>query len=222
MKTPLILAAASLAAIFFAPSADATLVAYWNFNGLTASTNNGTSYSPTSGTAGLVLEGWTTTGSSGITSFGGTTVNALNSDPSGQSLSLQGGTSSGTPNNGATLTISFSMVSLTDPVLSFATQGTGTGFGSNQISYSTNGTDFTNFGSAYTPASSYAAQVFDFSSIDALDGATTAYIRITFSGASGSSGNNRIDNIQINAVPEPAAALLGSLGLIGLLRRRRA
>lgn len=30
-----------------------------------------------------------------------------------------------------------------------------------------------------------------------------------------------IDNVAINAVPEPAAALLGALGLLGLLRRRR-
>lgn len=30
-----------------------------------------------------------------------------------------------------------------------------------------------------------------------------------------------IDNIALTAVPEPAAALLGSIGLIGLLRRRR-
>jgi hypothetical protein len=35
--------------------------------------------------------------------------------------------------------------------------------------------------------------------ITALDGAATAYLRITFNGASGASGNVRLDNIQLNA-----------------------
>ena len=33
--------------------------------------------------------------------------------------------------------------------------------------------------------------------------------------------NSTFDNLAVNVVPEPAAALLGGLGLLGLLRRRR-
>ena len=39
--------------------------------------------------------------------------------------------------------------------------------------------------------------------------------------ASGSTGGS-IDNLTLDVVPEPATALLGGLGLLGLLRRRRA
>ncbi|QTN33001.1 PEP-CTERM sorting domain-containing protein [Akkermansiaceae bacterium] len=212
-----VMAFSALAAV----SGNGATIAYWNFNTLTASTNNGTTYAPTSGSGSITLAGWTTTGSTGITSFGGSTVNALNSDPSGQSLSLQGGASTGTPNNGATMTFSFVMTGLTDPIITFATQKTSTGFISNQVSYSTDGTAFTPFGTPYNPATSYAVQTIDLSSISALDNAATAFVRITFSGATGTTGNNRIDNVQINAVPEPSAALLGAFGALALLRRRR-
>jgi len=46
---------------------------------------------------------------------------------------------------------------------------------------------------------------------------------VTFSGATDSGGNNRLDNIQFNAtaVPAPGAlALLGVAGLIGARKRR--
>src|SRR5262249_21213733 len=104
----------------------------------------------------------------------------------------------------------------------------GTGFNSDQLSYSTDGTAFTNFGSAYTPAGSFALQSFDLSTITQLDNQATAFLKITFGGATGTSGNNRLDNVQINgtliptAVPLPNAAWGGGvlLGLIALHKRR--
>ena len=59
--------------------------------------------------------------------------------------------------------------------------------------------------------------------ITMLDGRAVAFLRITFQGASSASGNNRIDNLQLNAdvIPAPGAmALLGVAGLIGSRRRR--
>ena len=37
----------------------------------------------------------------------------------------------------------------------------------------------------------------------------------------GGTAENRVDNISLTAIPEPSTALLGGLGLLGLLRRRR-
>jgi hypothetical protein len=34
-------------------------------------------------------------------------------------------------------------------------------------------------------------------------------------------GTMTVDNLSVSYIPEPTAALLGSLGLLGLLRRRR-
>lgn len=47
--------------------------------------------------------------------------------------------------------------------------------------------------------------------------------RLTFSGATADGSGSRIDNVQFNAniIPEPSVALLGGLGLLAFLRRRR-
>lgn len=56
-------------------------------------------------------------------------------------------------------------------------------------------------------------------------GGNTLQNILAFGGREGTAAEDfaySIDNISITAVPEPTTALLGSLGLIGLLRRRRA
>ncbi len=68
--------------------AESALIAYWNFNTLSPSINNGTSYAPTTGSASLNLNGWTATATDGIKAFAGSTVNALNADPAGQAVAL--------------------------------------------------------------------------------------------------------------------------------------
>ena len=58
----------------------------------------------------------------------------------------------------------------------------------------------------------------------ALDNQTQAWFRIAaLSGSTGSGSRDSfaIDNFSITAIPEPAAALLAALGLLGILRRRR-
>ena len=163
----------------------------------------------------------------------GTSNNARLGDPAGQALSLQGGT--GNANNGRNLTFNVSTVGFSDLIVSFATQGTSTGFNSNQFQYSLDGLTFINFGSPYIPAAAFGAVplVFTLTSIAGLNNNPNAAFRIVFNGAASATGNNRIDNIVVEGspstasatVPEPTTALLlfsGVSGLLALKRKRRA
>jgi len=225
MKT----AAALVVACAAVSAAQADLIAYWNFNSNVTGTNNGGSYAADVGT-GLIevaVASQDNAGNNrGINSFAGSTINAIAPDPAGQALAIQGSaaeTSGLDPvnNNGATITITFSMAGYQDLFLSFATQRTSTGFNSNQVAWSTDGVNFTDIGDAYTPNTSYSLVTIDFSGL--LDDAPTAYIRITLDGATANAGNNRFDNFQLNATALPAPGALALAGLGGLLiaRRRR-
>jgi hypothetical protein len=158
-----------------------------------------------------------------VFTLGGSTLNLPPGDPAGQALGLQGGTS--TANNGAYIQFSLSTVGYTGVFVSFATQGTGTGFNSNQFQYTTDGVNFVDFDSPYTPLSTYSVMVFDMGTITALNNNPNAAFRIIFNGASSASGNNRIDNLAVygkaaEAVPEPASFVLLSIGLGGAVARR--
>jgi hypothetical protein len=236
MKLKSVLLVSGLA---FAAAANATTLSYYSFNASTAGTggNLGTlnSTSPDVQDASVTSAGLTTNvAAANFGTFAGTTVNRLDASyVSGGALALQNGTNGA--NNGKY--VQFGIVSTTSAFsglsLSFASQRTGTGFNSNQLSYSTDGVNFTNFGSAYTPASSFAVaganvvQSFDLSGVSALSGVSTVYLRITFSGGTTSSaaGNNRIDNLivsgNVQAVPEPASMAVLGLGVVAMLRRPR-
>ncbi len=161
----------------------------------------------------------------------GTTNNARLGDAAGQSLSLQGGT--GTANNGRHITFNVGTLGFSNIVVSFATQGTSTGFNSNQFQYSLDGVTFTNFGAPYTPASAFGAVplVFSLASVAGLNDNPNAAFRILFNGASSATGTNRIDNLVVEgtaattSIPEPTTAILllsGLSGVYGLRKRRRA
>lgn len=225
---------ALLSLVIAGANANAVVIAYWNFNNLTPggttgapSNANQTAYAPSQGAGSLNLQNIVsragTTLPWGITNFGGSTLNTLNSDPSGQALAIEGGTTS-LQNNGARMVLQVSTLGLENLVLTFATRGTAAGFVSNQVAYSTDGVNYTNFGTPYSQTTSYALMTFDFSSVTALDNVSNAYVRITFNGATSASGNNRIDNIQLNAtqvVPEPATLAALGVGVAALVRRRR-
>jgi hypothetical protein len=203
-----------------APAAFADELAVWNFNDSNLTVDRGTGTLVSNNNAVNLLFA------------AGTTTNARLGDAAGQSLSLQGGTS--TANNGRHITFNVSTLGFSNIVVSFATQGTSTGFNSNQFQYSLDGVTFINFGLPYTPASAFGSVplVFTLASIVGLNDNPNAAFRILFNGATSSTGTNRIDNVVIEGtaaavseVPEPATAILllsGLSGAYGLRKRRRA
>ena len=197
-------------------AAQANELAIWNFNDSNLIVDHGT---------GVVTTDFIV---ANILFAAGTTNNARLGNPAGQSLSLQGG--SGTINNGRHLTFNVSTLGFSNIVVSFATQGTSTGFNLNQFQYSLDGITFVNFGSAYTPATAFGSVplVFTLTAIAGLNDNPSAAFRVVFNGASSATGTNRIDNFVVegspSGVPEPATALLllsGLSGLFGLRKRRR-
>lgn len=204
------------ALIFFAASqaALADELAIWNFNDSDLSVDHGSG---------------TLTSNLNIVNLlfaAGTTNNARLGDAAGQALSLQGGT--GVANNGRNITFNVSTVGFSNIVVSFATQGTSTGFNSNQFQYSLDGTNFIDFGPPYTPATVFGTLpvIFTLTSIVGLNNNPNAAFRIVFNGATSSTGNNRIDNIVVEGtnatIPEPTTALLllSGLGALYKLKRR--
>jgi hypothetical protein len=192
-------------------------ISVWNFNDSDLVVDHGT------GTLTSNFNG------ANILFAGGTTNNGRQGDTAGQALSLQGGT--GNANNGRNITLNVSTVGFANIVVSFATQGTGTGFNSNQFQYSLDGVNFVNFGSPYVPAAAFGAVpvVFSLSSIMGLNNNPNAAFRIVFNGATSATGNNRLDNIVVEGssttIPEPTTILLlltGLTGLLGLKSKKRA
>ncbi|MFZ9937133.1 MAG: hypothetical protein ACO3JG_08715 [Luteolibacter sp.] len=246
LKPTKTITALALSAFTLAGSHAATLIAGFDFQttttggtAATASSSGNPSplvYNANFGSATLYLNG--TNGSSTfttgvnnpqVTSFSGTDVNTA-----GTSFStVTSGTASlavaNSSANGFRMVFVLSMTDLEGLGISYATQATNTGFGLQTWSYSTNGSTFTDF-DTFAPGGGSGGTVnfatngvvsLDTTALSVLDGEQNVYIGLTLSGATNTSGNNRLDNIQFTAVPEPSAALLGGLGMLALLRRRR-
>ncbi|HWF88144.1 MAG TPA: PEP-CTERM sorting domain-containing protein [Pyrinomonadaceae bacterium] len=217
-RIPFNLICAVLLFVAASQAAMADELAVWNFNDSNLTVDHGSGTLTTSINAANVLFA------------AGTTNNARQGDIAGQALSLQGGSS--TANNGRNITFNVSTLGFSDIVVSFATQGTSTGFNSNQFQYSLDGVSFIDFGSPYIPATAFGSVplIFSLAAIAGLNDNPNAAFRIVFNGASSATGTNRLDNIVVEGttlptgeIPEPASVLLLASGLGGLykIRRRR-
>ncbi|MBK6347770.1 MAG: chitobiase/beta-hexosaminidase C-terminal domain-containing protein [Bacteroidales bacterium] len=143
---------------------------------------------------------WASTASNPeLTAFTGTVLN----DPrttqiSGLAIALANNSA-----NGKSVVFKFSMAGYIDPVMSFATRGTSTGFSTHQWAWSTDGSNFTNFGTnTANTTTTFLARSLDMSAINELDQAADVYLRLTLTGATSTTGNSRIDNLVINATAE--------------------
>jgi len=157
---------------------------------------------------------WTSSSSNPqVTGFGGTAINTGNglSTVTGSPACL--GLANSTANT-KTVAFKFSMTGKKNLSVSYAAQRTSTGFASHKWEISTNGTTWTEVETISSLPSSY--EIITLNPITALNNTETAYLRLTVAGATSSTGNNRLDNIQLNALGESTPAITPS-GTFGSL-----
>lgn len=196
MKRPLL---SLLTVLMTASGALADTVAYWNFNSLSIATASApgaggvpTSITANQGTGTVSLTGWTGL----VDDFGGSTINAISPDASGASLSLVSNAG-----NNSYIELQLNLADFGDPIITFATRGTSSGYNTGSWSYSVAGGAFTTISGVNTATTSttFALATVDLSAINAVDGQANVRLRCTFSGATSTTGNNRIDNLLVSA-----------------------
>lgn len=110
--------------------------------------------------------------------------------------------------------VTFSLINLTDDLL----------ISSQTYNFPVPGAAISN---TYSPIAQGNTVIINYdNSLGSMVGDTIA-LRISGTGSPNQGGNNFnntgwIDNVTVTAVPEPGAALLGGIGMLALLRRRRA
>ncbi len=160
-----------------------------------------------------------------IQSFGGSTVNAQFGADTGGSLAVQGGTSNG--NNGSFIEIAFDASAYENILFSFAGRRTGTGFTDVDIDAYDGNTFLGNIFSDLNLTSGSTLELISLST-SLLNNVADARIRLTLNGATGTTGNVRLDNFFIQAdpksgvIPTPGAVALFGLAGLTAARRRRA
>ena len=183
-----------------------TLVYYWNFNQNTPPTDT-TWDQPIMAAVGDAEITYTFTEAF---SFAGTTLNGEGGEVNGGSFAPRGGAD--TVNNGAYFTIHASTVGLDNIVMSYPTRRTSTGFNTQEVKYTVNGSDWitkytldlTDFENGWVAGQMMEV---DFSGTPGVANNPNFAIRVVLTGCTTAAGNNRIDNIRITAASQGAAAM---------------
>ncbi len=166
------------------------LVHYWNFN----SSDTSVMLTPTY-TAGGGFISYVAGYFDAVTP--GSLLNARNGDDSGSGLRMR--------NPYTSVTIHLPTTGYTKPILTFATQRSSSGPSSNNVMYTLDGTNFISTGlsaSSFTIGTSWTEFSFDFSSISGADNNPNFAVKfIPTNNDTGSSGNDRYDNITLDGIP---------------------
>ena len=200
------------------------LLAGWDFQ---TTTNGGTAAvaSPSTpnkfvanfGTGTLYLDGsngssnWLT--ASELDSFSGNAGSGVfSSTTSGAAtLSIKGGASPFTA-NGKYMVFAVDMSNKLGLTISYDTRYSGTtGFLSQVWDYSTDGINWSNAGTITVSSATFATK--SLAEITALNGDSSAFVRLSLTGATSASGNNRLDNISFLALGADSTTGSGVLGI---------
>jgi len=169
---------------------------YWNFN-----TNPPTS--PATWTPPLISDigsGQISYNFDSTTSFGGSTLNGETGEVTGGSLVPVAGTD--LVNNGKYFEMTVPTTGYENIILSYATRGTGTGFSTQEVQYSLDGTNFTTLTTfTGTNVTAWSVRIADLTEVAGVANNANFKIRILVDGASSATGNNRFDNIKVNGDP---------------------
>ena len=193
------------------PPAPTGVIASWNFDAAVNTTTPKfvSPIPPNFGAGELRFSKWSGTS--------GSSANGTNDDftgVSGASLGLIG-----TNGNGGNVDLVFSSSGWAALSVSFFTRGTTTGYTTGTWSWSTDGVNFTTIAGLNTvlTASEFLADptIVDFSNIAALNNAANVTIRYTLTGATGSTGNNRIEDVKILGTRYSSAWLARIAPLLG-------
>ena len=200
------------------------LLAGWDFqtvtNGGTASAvapNSPSKYTANFGSGTLYLDGsnhsstWNTASSGEVSAFGGNAGTGVfaTAVTSPSSLALLGGTSNSA--NGKYMVFAINMSGKNSLTISYDAQKTATGFSSQIWEYSNDGTNWTNSETVTTTTTTFASKTL--ATVTALNGYSNAFVRLSLTGATASSGNNRLDNIAFNALGSDSITGSGILGI---------
>jgi hypothetical protein len=134
-------------------------------------------------------------------SFGGTTVNGNPGEVNGGSFVPRGGLEA--INNGEHFILSVPTVGYESIVLTYASQRTATGFSTQTVHYTVNGTDWIQIAEFTEIPTSFGLFTVNFSSVTAANNNPNFAVKFVLTGATAEAGNNRFDNISVNGTRLP-------------------
>lgn len=134
-------------------------------------------------------------------SFGGTTINGNLNEVNGGSFVPRGGVES--INNGEHFILSVPTVGYESIVLTYASQRTATGFSTQTVHFTINGTDWIQIAEFTEIPTAFALFTVNFSSVTGANNNPNFAVKFVLTGATAEAGNNRFDNISVNGTRIP-------------------